>query len=68
MTPLRFLECVAALGWTRSYLARLLHCDTNLPARWAGGQAIVPQRIAAWLEHRVRAAERLPVPDDWRRR
>ncbi|MDE2103946.1 MAG: hypothetical protein KGL39_42310 [Patescibacteria group bacterium] len=66
MTPARFSECLDQIGWSRRYLATLLDCDHNLPARWATGQAPVPRAVAAWLERLARCHARAPVPVGWR--
>jgi hypothetical protein len=68
MTGARFLECLDILGWSLRHLARLLHCDTNLPMRWGRGAATVPPSIAQWLEALCHAHKMLPTPEDWRHR
>lgn len=68
MTPTEFLAALAAIGWRQSTLADRLRCDTNLPTRWARGEAEIPPAVASWLRAMERAHARLPAPQDWRRR
>ncbi len=57
MTPDRFRSCLAALQWSQRGLADMLHMDERQVRRWAAG-AVIPDAVAAWLEH----AERELVP------
>ncbi len=66
MTPDRFRDCVAALGWSLRGLAATLQCDDRLIRRWAGGSAEVPPSVAAWLETLAQCHEAAPPPQDWK--
>jgi ribosome-binding protein aMBF1 (putative translation factor) len=66
MSASEFAAALETLGWSRKWLAEQLGCDPHLPMRWERGTAPVPPQIAAWLQRRVRCAERHPVPVDWR--
>lgn len=50
MTPARFTECLEAIRWTEHTLARALECDLGLVEAMAAGEAVIPSRLAAWLE------------------
>jgi hypothetical protein len=50
MTPDRYRECVAALGYSLRGLAGVLTCSDRLTREWATGASPVPTSIAVWLE------------------
>ena len=68
MTPAAFAQALDAIGWNKRHLARQLQCDTNLPTRWARGDAAIPAQIAAWLTGLTGAHRAMPPPQDWRTR
>lgn len=68
MTPTQFTAALATLGWSQRHLASLLECDTNLPTRWARGDAAIPPSIARWLTVLAAFAEKHPAPNDWRKK
>lgn len=68
MTPNRFRNCLAVLGWTQRGLAANLQCDDRLVRRWASGEAEIPPGVAAWLETLAKVHEAAPPPQGWKRR
>jgi hypothetical protein len=68
MTPAAFAAALERLGWSKRHLVDLLRCDTNLPTRWARGDAEIPPPIATWLTGLTGAHHAHPPPQDWRRR
>lgn len=68
MSPSRFRDCVAALGWTLRGLAAILQCDDRIIRRWASGDADIPPSVATWLETLAKTHEALPPPQGWKRR
>lgn len=50
MTPERFRECLATIGWTPHQLATILSMEERQTRRWASGAYAVPERVAEWLE------------------
>lgn len=55
---------LAAIGWTRSELARRLDVDTSTVDRWAKGRRADP-RVTAWLAGLVAHLSRHPAPPGW---
>jgi hypothetical protein len=49
MTPDEFTAALMAIRWSQRHLAKILECDTNMPTRWARGNAQIPAGLAAWL-------------------
>jgi hypothetical protein len=68
MTRAEFRAALATLGWSHREIARRLGCDPGLSIRWGRGGAPAPAEVAVWLSALVRAMERHPPPQDWRRR
>ncbi|MCE2578015.1 hypothetical protein LDL36_05735 [Komagataeibacter sp. FNDCR1] len=68
MTPTRFRECLAAIGWSQRGFATKIGADERLARRWAAGRADIPPSIAAWLEVLARIHEEFPSPKEWRRK
>jgi hypothetical protein len=72
MTPQRFEQCLAALGWTHRWLAdylsvRGVQLSRHQVDRMGNGAAVIPPSLADWLERRVRSAAMNPFPDGWGR-
>ena len=70
MTPQRFEQCLAALGWTHRWLADYLsgsgvYLSRHQVDRMGNGAAAIPDALAYWLELRARQAERWPLPKGW---
>jgi hypothetical protein len=68
MTPQRFEQCLAALGWTHGWLAyylseRGVQLSRHQVDRMGNGAAAIPQALADWLEWRVRSAALNPPPE-----
>ena len=65
MTPSRFRECLAAIGWTQDRgAAAFFGCSARTVRRWASGASPVPsegaallERLAAWIEENRPARE-----------
>jgi hypothetical protein len=70
VTPIRYRECLAALGISQRGLAPYLACSDRLTRAWATGAVTIPPLVAAWLEtwvrHRIEHPEPKP-PLGWRR-
>ena len=63
MTPADYLATLARLGWTPAGLARQLGRSPNTVANWTRPDYRVPDDVAAWLERRLDAHERLMRDD-----
>jgi hypothetical protein len=50
MTPTRFRECLDALSWSQRGVADLLRVNERQVRRWATGQYLIPDKVAAWLD------------------
>jgi ribosome-binding protein aMBF1 (putative translation factor) len=61
VTPDRLRQCLAALAWSQRGLAELIDVDERQVRRWAAG-AVIPPRIAAWVEMLARFHEQNPPP------
>jgi transcriptional regulator with XRE-family HTH domain len=61
MTPDRLRAVLAELHWTQQTLAELTEVNERQVRRWIAG-ASIPQRIADWLEVRLRLHEMYPAP------
>lgn len=66
MTPERFVELRAAIGWTRREMARRLNCSDNSLRQMEAQLQSIPPSLARWLERLARCHEQNPAPD-WRR-
>ncbi len=62
MTPTQLRECLALLRWSQRGLAAALTMDERQVRRWATGEALIPEHIAAWLERRATAMAADPPP------
>ena len=62
MTPDRFRDCLAVIGWSQRKLAERLDKDERQVRRWAAGEYAVPTEIAAWLERLAVTHEANPPP------
>ena len=61
MTPARFSECLAALGWSVRALAERLGEHRTTVRRWqVSGQ--VPAPVAEWLDRVTEAMRSMPPP------
>ena len=67
MTAEQLDACLDRLRWTKADLARELACDHQVVRRWLAG-ARIPDSVAAWLGALIKAHDRLPAPQDWRKR
>jgi hypothetical protein len=70
VTPQRFEQCLATLGWTHRWLAAYLSSAGKELSRYqvdrmATGKASIPPALAAWIEHRTLFAEKNPFPKNW---
>lgn len=65
MTPERFRECLAAIGWTQHGLAAVLGVHETRPRRWATGRYEIPPAVAEWLERLAETHEAYPLPEGW---
>lgn len=63
MTPERFNQCLAMLGWSIREVARQLGAPPTRPRYWSEGRYPIPDAVARWLEHLAAAHERYPPPD-----
>lgn len=63
MTPATYLATLARLGWTAAGLARQLGRSPNTVGNWTRPGYRVPDDVAAWLERRLAAHERLMRDD-----
>lgn len=64
MTPVRFTDCLAAIGWTEHGPSRMLECDPMLVEAWATGSSEIPSRLGAWLETLAKCHEAIPPAHD----
>ena len=62
MTPTRFAECLAILGWSERALADRLGEHRTTVRRWHGNP---PPLVAEWLERRAQGLAADPAPS-WR--
>jgi hypothetical protein len=67
MTPYEFTEALDTIGWSKKHLARILGCDSNMPTRWARGEARIPDGLAVWLFGLAGYHKSVGVPE-WRKR
>jgi len=66
MTPDRFRECLAAIGWSQRGMARQLGIHETRPRRWASGRYSIPEDVADWLERLAKTHEKEPTgPIPW---
>ncbi len=63
MTPSDIRSTLATLGWSSNHLARLLGKARTTPWNWIAGRSAVPADIAAWLQRRVEAHQRMMRDD-----
>ena len=63
MTPATFRQTLEALGWTTGGLARFLGCSHDRVRNWLRPAYRVPPDVAAWLQRRVAAHERMMRAD-----
>jgi plasmid maintenance system antidote protein VapI len=62
MTADRLRDRLALLGWSARELAAQTGVHERQARRMVGGEAAIPQPIAAWLERLARFHERNPAP------
>ncbi len=62
MNPDLLRECLALLRWSQRGLAAALAVDERQVRRWATGEALIPEQVAAWLERRAAAMAADPPP------
>lgn len=63
MTPTEFRAALTTLGWTIRGLARLLARSEGTVGNWTRPGYSVPADVAAWLQRRLRAHQRM-LEDD----
>ena len=63
MTPQRFEECLAAIGWSILGFSKRLGVTESRSRRWAEGRYPVPADVARWLERLTAAHEKNPPPE-----
>ncbi len=63
MTRAEFVATLETLGWTTGSLARLLGCSHDRVRNWTRATYRVPQPVAAWLQRRVEAHQRMMRDD-----
>lgn len=69
MTPARYRECLAALGWSMTFLADWLGIHPTTAQNWGRGRGKpIPANVAEWLELRATHAAEFPLPRGWTQR
>lgn len=63
MTPATFRATLATLGWTIRGLARVLGRSEGTVTNWTRPGYSVPPPVAAWLQRRVQAHQRMMRDD-----
>ena len=63
MTPTTFRQTLATLGWSIRGLARLLGRSEGMVGNWTRPGYSVPPPVAAWLQRRVEAHQRMMRDD-----
>lgn len=63
MTPKKFVNCLATIGWSMRRVADMLGVNEITARRWADGRYPVPEQVAQWLETLAATHHKNPPPN-----